>query len=140
MPRPRAGSSTVGIKGSSVVSPSPSLRTGAASSEEDALAAAVELLSCSFNTPVSPPTIPAGSVPRGLGLSDMGSPLAGGRVFMGPLNDVVEMKTEEDEEEDDDDVRMEDRTTSGDRDDDERWNTRGRSEEEDDGVFGRMEE
>jgi hypothetical protein len=69
----------------------------------------------------------------------MGSPPAGRRAFMGPLNDVVEMKTEEDEEEDDD-VRMEDRTISGDREDDERWNARGRSEEDDDGVFGRMEE
>ncbi|KAA8905765.1 hypothetical protein FN846DRAFT_735680 [Sphaerosporella brunnea] len=138
-PRPRTGSSTSAIRGS--VAPSPSLRA-TSNSEEDALAAAVELLSCSFNTPVIPPTIPAGSIPRGLGLSDFGSPPAGGRRFMGPLNDVVEMKMEEDEEEDEDeedDVRMEDNTrTRG--DDDEGWNRRGRSEEEEDGVFGRMEE
>lgn len=115
-------------------------------SEEDALAAAVELLSCSFHTPIIPPAIPPGSAP--LGFSDMGSPPAGGRIFMGPLNDVVEMKKEEgdeeeDEEEEDDDVRMEDLRSDDAREDDEedeRWSKRGGSEEEEDGVFGHMEE
>ena len=116
-------------------------------SEEDALAAAVELLSCSFHTPIIPPAIPPGSAP--LGFSDMGSPPAGGRIFMGPLNDVVEMKKEEgdeeedEEEEEDDDVRMEDLRSDDAREDDEedeRWSKRGGSEEEEDGVFGHMEE
>ncbi|KAI5853394.1 hypothetical protein BZA05DRAFT_27696 [Tricharina praecox] len=123
LPRPRAGSSVSGVRGS--VAPSPSLRPSM--SEDDALAAAVELLSCSFNTPIMSPSMPVGSVPRGfgLGLSDIGSPPAGGRAYMGPLNDVVEMKKEEDEDEEDRDEEDEDE---------------GRSEEEDDGVFGRMEE
>lgn len=121
-------------------------------SEDDALAAAVELLSCSFNTPIMSPSMPVGSVPRGfgLGLSDIGSPPAGGRAYMGPLNDVVEMKKEEDEDEEDrdeededededEDVRMEDPRIRGDGEG-YGWSKRGRSEEEDDGVFGRMEE
>ena len=122
LPRPRAGSTVSGgIR--SAVGASPALRP-IGSNEEDALAAAVELLSCSFHTPKIGPTMQPGSVPRGgFGLSDIGSPPAGGRNYMGPLNDVVEMKKEED-----DDVQMED---------DERWR---RSEEEEDGVFGRMEE
>ncbi|KAF8536922.1 hypothetical protein BDD12DRAFT_848941 [Trichophaea hybrida] len=144
-PRPRAGSSVSGVRGS--VAASPSLRPSS-TSEEDALAAAVELLSCSFHTPSIPPSIPPGSVP--LGYSDMGSPPAGGRIFMGPLNDLVEMKKEEgdeeDEDEEDDDVRMEDLRSDGDgargdEEEDERWSKRGGSEEEEeDGVFGHMEE
>lgn len=140
-PRPRAGSGVPATRSS--IAPSPGLRS-ADISEEDALAAAVELLSCSFHTPVIPPTVPSGSVPRsvGLGLVDMGSPPAGGRVFMGPLNNVVEMKKEEEDDEDDD-VRMEDmRSGREEEEEDERWagRVRGRSEEEEDGVFGNMEE
>lgn len=146
LPRPRAGSSVSGVRGS--VAPSPSLRPS--TSEDDALAAAVELLSCSFNTPVMSPSLPIGSIPRGigLGLSDIGSPPAGGRIYMGALNDVVEMKKEEDEDEEDnededededEDVRMEDSRMRGDGEG-YGWSRRGRSEEEDDGVFGRMEE
>ena len=119
-------------------------------SEGDALAAAVELLSCSFHTtPVS------GSLPVGYP-SDVGSLAAasGRRIFVGPLNDLVEMKKEEgedgddDDDDDDDDVRMEDMVGGGstppvdeDEDEDEGWSRRGRSdEEEEDGVFGHMEE
>jgi hypothetical protein len=85
------------------------------------------------------PSVSPGSVPRG-GIEGIGSPPgAGGREFVGPLNNVVEMKKEEDE----DDVRMVD---LGGDDDEDRWNGqreesgRGKSEEDDDGVFGRMEE
>lgn len=131
------GSGGVGVRGS--ISPM---------SEGDALAAAVELLSCSFHTtPVS------GSLPVGYS-SDVGSLAAasGRRIFVGPLNDLVEMKKEEgedgdDDDDDDDDVRMEDiRGEAGtpvdeDEDEDEGWSRRGRSdEEEEDGVFGHMEE
>ncbi|CCX09659.1 hypothetical protein FPQ18DRAFT_367049 [Pyronema domesticum] len=98
-PRPRAGSSAGSVR--------PVIARGV-NAEDDALAAAVELLSCSFKTPSA-------------SLS-LGSPPAGGRRFVGPLNDVVE-KGDEDEDEDED---ME-------------W--RERSEEiEEDGVFGTMEE
>ena len=123
-PRPRTGSNA------SAVRPSPLLRPAGAN-EDDALAAAVELLSCSFHTPKMSAAVPVGSVPRG-GLSDIGSPPAGGRSYMGPLNDVVEMKREEDA---DVDVDMD-----KDEEEAERWSRRGRSEEDEDGVFGRMEE
>jgi len=74
-----------------------------------------------------------GSIPRG-SFSDIGSPPAGGRGFTGPLNDVVEMKKEEGDE----DIMMEDSQTG--EEEDEGWNKRGRSEDDEDGVFGRMEE
>lgn len=119
--RPRSGSNVSGVRGS-LTAASPHLRP-AASSEDDALAAAVELLSCSFHTPKMTPTMPMGSAPR---TSDIGSPPAGGRSYVGPLNDVLELKREEGDE----DVDMEEDT----------WRGRGRSEDDEDGVFGRMEE
>lgn len=123
--RPRTGSFARGSVGAS-----PSLRP-VPSAEDDALAAAVELLSCSFHTTPS-----AHAIPRGA-LADLGSPPAGGRSYVGPLNDVVEMKREEE-----DDIDMED--LGGPRrredDEDEGWARRGKSEEDEDGVFGRMEE
>jgi len=141
---------------------SPAIRPTTITPEDEALAAAIELLSCSFNTPVMGPTVPLGSVPRGIaGLSS--PPVSGRPGFLGPpLNDVVEMKREEGEE--GDDVRMEDleerrnmmmeedgdedeeeeEEEEGDEDEDEDgdgvWKRGGRSEEEEDGVFGQMEE
>jgi len=143
---------------------SPAIKPTTITPEDEALAAAIELLSCSFNTPVMGPTVPLGSVPRGIaGLSS--PPVSGRPGFLGPpLNDVVEMKREEGEE--GDDVRMEDLEErrnmmmedgdedeegdeeEGDEDEDEDededreevWKRRGRSEEEEDGVFGQMEE
>jgi hypothetical protein len=140
---------------------SPATRPTSITPEDEALAAAIELLSCSFNTPVMGPTVPLGSVPRGIaGLSS--PPVSGRPGFLGPpLNDVVEMKREEGEE--GDDVRMEDleerRNVMMEEDDDEDeeedddddeeeeeeeeeevWKRRGRSEEDEDGVFGQMEE
>jgi len=145
---------------------SPAIRPTTITPEDEALAAAIELLSCSFNTPVMGPTVSLGSVPRGIaGLSS--PPVSGRPGFLGPpLNDVVEMKREEGEE--GDDVRMEDLEerrnmmmmeedgdedgeedeAEGEEDEDEDededdegvWKGRGRSEEEEDGVFGQMEE
>lgn len=141
---------------------SPAIRpTLATSAEDEALAAAVELLSCSFNTgtPVMGPTAMLESVPRG-GIAGLSSPPVAGRPgFLGPpLNDVVEMKREEGE---DGDVRMDDleerqidegeeedvdelgeeaEGEEEDEDDEAGWKGRGGSEEEEDGVFGRMEE
>ncbi|CAZ79399.1 unnamed protein product [Tuber melanosporum] len=157
--RPRAGSSAGNIRGSHMTSPA--TRPTSITPEDEALAAAIELLSCSFNTPVMGPTVPLGSVPRGIaGLSS--PPVSGRPGFLGPpLNDVVEMKREEGEE--GDDVRMEDleerRNVMMEEDDDEDeeedddddeeeeeeeeeevWKRRGRSEEDEDGVFGQMEE
>lgn len=114
--------------------------------EDEALASAIELLSCSFRTttPIIGPTVLAGSIPRG-GIAGISSPPVAAGSFLGPLNNVLEMKREEE-----DDVRMEDLEESRDEDEEdmeeddeseiERWTRRRGSDEEEDGVFGRMEE
>ncbi|TGZ76653.1 hypothetical protein EX30DRAFT_231710 [Ascodesmis nigricans] len=113
-PRPRAGSSSISAARSPMIRPT-------ASNEDDALAAAVELLSCSFHA--------SGSVPRS-GAMEAGSPMLSasmlGRSYMEPVKE--EMKTEEDEM----DVDMDS--------EDQAWRERQRSDEDEEGVFGRMEE
>lgn len=139
--RPRAGSSASNMR-------SPAMRPTSITAEDEALASAIELLSCSFRTATTPimgPTMVAGSVPRG-GIAGMCSPPVAAGSFLGPLNNVLEMKREEE-----DDVRMEDLEESRDEDEEdveeedeseieERWTRRRGSDEEEDGVFGRMEE
>lgn len=138
--RPRAGSSASNMR-------SPAMRPTSITAEDEALASAIELLSCSFRTttPIMGPTVLAGSIPRG-GIPGISSPPVAAGSFLGPLNNVLEMKREEE-----DDVRMEDLEESRDEDEEdveeeeeseieERWTRRRGSDEEEDGVFGRMEE
>lgn len=139
--RPRAGSSTGNMR-------SPAMRPASITAEDEALASAIELLSCSFRTAATPiigPTMVSASIPRG-GIAGMCSPPVAAGSFLGPLNNVLEMKKEEE-----DDVRMEDLEESRDEDEEdveeedeseieERWTGRRGSDEEEDGVFGRMEE
>lgn len=135
--RPRAGSSASNMR-------SPAMRPTSITAEDEALASAIELLSCSFRTATTPIMGP-NSIPRG-GIAGMCSPPVAAGSFLGPLNNVLEMKREED-----DDVRMEDLEESRDEDEEdveeedeseieERWTRRRGSDEEEDGVFGRMEE
>lgn len=124
------------------------MRPTSITAEDEALASAIELLSCSFRTAATPiigPTMVTGSIPRG-GIAGIYSPPVAAGGFLGPLNNVLEMKREEE-----DDVRMEDLEESRDEDEEdveeedeseieERWTGRRGSDEEEDGVFGRMEE
>ncbi|KAI5847727.1 hypothetical protein DFP73DRAFT_474814, partial [Morchella snyderi] len=95
----------------------PRQRTRITPSEDEALASAIELLSCSFRTIGSPqPSLVVGSL----------------------LGRVNEVKREEEEEEDEGDVSMVDLEESG--SEVEGWGGRRGSDEDEDGVFGRMEE
>ncbi|KAL7273912.1 hypothetical protein RUND412_003204 [Rhizina undulata] len=129
VPRPRA----------SITSSSPAVRANSITTEDEALAAAVELLSCSFNTHSLTSTLAPGSIPR-TGVSGLGSPTIGGRSHLAQLVDVVNMKIEQGDGTAD--VRMEDLEESVAEDDEEEneWEKRRASEEDEDGVFGRMEE
>lgn len=118
---------------------SPMVRAAVPSKEDDALAAAVELLSCSFKsgTPgigdVGSPIRGAMAMAASMGGSAMGGfGSVGG--FGSKMGSYMEPLPEEMKREDEEDVDMED------AEEEEEWRKRRRSEEDEEGVFGRMEE
>jgi hypothetical protein len=109
--------------------------------DEAGLAAAVELLSCSFGTPrTGPVTLPPDVPPvpplpaRYLAQGFSGTTLTPNHQGSAPTSYI------RGREEHDGDVKMEESEESVADDDDYDSRSRGRSDEDDDGVFGRMEE
>ncbi|OBT70663.1 hypothetical protein VF21_10347 [Pseudogymnoascus sp. 05NY08] len=109
--------------------------------DEAGLAAAVELLSCSFGTPrTGPVTLPPDVPPvpplpaRYLAQGFSGTTLMPNHQGSAPTSYI------RGREEHDGDVKMEESEESVADDDDYDSRSRGRSDEDDDGVFGRMEE
>ncbi|KFZ04143.1 hypothetical protein V502_10375 [Pseudogymnoascus sp. VKM F-4520 (FW-2644)] len=109
--------------------------------DEAGLAAAVELLSCSFGTPrTGPVTLPPDVPPvpplpaRYLAQGFSGTTLTPNHQGSAPTSYI------RGSEQHDGDVKMEESEESVADDDDYDLRSRGRSDEDDDGVFGRMEE
>ncbi|KFZ02253.1 hypothetical protein V501_09616 [Pseudogymnoascus sp. VKM F-4519 (FW-2642)] len=109
--------------------------------DEAGLAAAVELLSCSFGTPrTGPVTLPPDVPPvpplpaRYLAQGFSGTTLTPNHQGSAPTSYI------RGREQHDGDVKMEESEESVADDDDYDSRSRGRSDEDDDGVFGRMEE
>lgn len=110
------------------------------------LAAAVELLSCSFNSnngsrgtvtlPADAPPVP----PLPAQYLDQATPLTTAGFINSFPRRQPESFTRGDAGRGNSDVRMEESPDSGADDDDFEMHARARSEDEDDGVFGRMEE
>jgi hypothetical protein len=125
----------------------PSSGIGANISEDDAgLAAAVELLSCSFGTPRTRPTVMSPDIPPVPPLPVQYASLGG---FSGSTLTPIHQNSHSESyrhhslhgEHVDRDVKMEESEESmADDDDDYDFRSRARSDEDDDGVFGRMEE
>jgi hypothetical protein len=122
--------------------PSSGISTGG-QEDEAGLAAAVELLSCSFGTPrmgpvTLPPDVPP--VPPLPAQYQSQTILSGSTLNPSyPLQAGLTSYVREDSHRDSD-VKMEEREGSVEDDDEYDSHSRGRSDEDDDGVFGRMEE
>jgi hypothetical protein len=113
--------------------------------EDEGLAAAVELLSCSFGSTGTPRTIPvtlpadAPPVPH-IPAQYLSQNTFSGSTLISSLHPRQTESYTRHQVHLDEDVKMEESEDSVADDEDYDQRSRGRSDEEDDGVFGRMEE
>ena len=125
----------------------PSSGRNATGQDDRDLAAAVELLSCSFGSnngssrhmglPADAPPVP----PVPAQYRDQAASLSSTHFLNSfPLRQPESFTRGETRHDSHEDVKMEDSAESGMDDDDDDMHSRARSDEEDDGVFGRMEE